>query len=172
MLAHNFVVWWAAQLVSIAILLYFVLRWRPGFLGGKTIGETLTDALDARAAAIEEQLQAAQRSREEAERIRAESAREVEAARQQASEIVSRASQTSEAILREMEVRAAAEKDRIIRQARDEIDYERRQAELALRRRASEVAIDAAEQVIARTMDEQTDEQLIRRSLTQIRDIG
>jgi len=171
MLAHDYLLWFGAQLVSIAILVFFIVRWRPGFLNGKTIGRTLTSALDTRAAAIEEQLGAAQRSRDEAARIREGAAQDIADARVQAEDIVNRAAQTSQAIQREMETRAREEYTRVVGQARGEIDYERRQAVLALRRRASDIVIDPAHEVIARTMDGATGEQLIRRSLSQIRDV-
>src|SRR5437763_16823020 len=105
MLANNLIIWWIAQVAAVAILVGLFLRWRPGFLGGKTIREMTGQALDSREQQIKEQLEAAQRSREEAARIREESERDLEQARHQADEIVARAGHTSEAIQQELHKR-------------------------------------------------------------------
>ena len=91
-LSGNYIVWWVAQVVALALIVFLVLRWRPGFLGGKTIGQTVNSSLDSRAAQIKEQLEAAERSRQEAQRIREQSAQDVARAKEEAEDIVARAS--------------------------------------------------------------------------------
>jgi F-type H+-transporting ATPase subunit b len=171
-LADNYLVWWAAQLVAVAILVFLVLRWRPKFLRGRTIGQTLDGALTAREEQIKVQLEAAEESRKEAARILAESAKDVENARVQADDIVARALHTSEAIQREITERAQDEAMRIVEQTQAEIEYETRQAEMALRRRAADIVIDAAEQIVERHLEPSTDRRLIEKSLANLRDIG
>lgn len=171
MLAHSYVIWWAAQILAVAILVFLLLRWRPGFLAGKTIGTTVTGMLDARAAQIQEQLQAAERSRQEAARIQKEAAEEAAQARTEAQAIVERARHTSEVIQRDMVERAREEKDRIVGQAREEIDYERRQAVLALQRRAADIAVDAARGIVTDHLQPETDRRIIEESLAKIRTI-
>lgn len=168
MLASNFWVWWLAQIVAIVILAILFLRWRPGFLGKRTVREALSAALAARENGIREQLQAAERSRQEAAAIREQANREIEQARQQANEIVTRASQTSEAIQRDMEERARTEYERIVGQAKSEIEYEREQAELALRRRAADIVVDAAGQVVRQNLDPTADHRIIGESLDEL----
>jgi F-type H+-transporting ATPase subunit b len=164
-LASNYIIWFLAQLLAVAFLVLLFLRWRPSFMGRRTIGETLGQALDAREAQIQTQLQAAERSREEAARIQEQSERDIAQARREAEDIVSRASHTSQAIQEEMTARAREEYDRIVGQARTQIDYEREQAELALRRQAADVVIDAARQVVERHLQPQADQRLIDESL-------
>jgi F-type H+-transporting ATPase subunit b len=167
-LASNIVIWWIAQLVAIAILVALFLRWRPGFLKGRTIGETVGALLDAREAQIQEQLEAAQRSREEAARIQQQSEQEIAQAREEGKTIVERAATTSQAIQQEIEKRAREEYDRIIGQARQQIDYEREQAEVALRRRAADIVVDAAGEVVRRNLDSVTDQRLIDDTLSHL----
>jgi F-type H+-transporting ATPase subunit b len=169
-LADNYFLWWGAQIVAVAVLVYLALRWKPGFLNGRSIGGTITDVLDRREAQIRDQLEAAERSRQEAARIREAAQQDIAEARAEAELIVSRAHQTSEAIGQEMEERARREYDRVVGQARAEIDYERRQAELALRRRAADIVVDAAGQVIARNLSEEADRRIIRDSLSRLGD--
>jgi F-type H+-transporting ATPase subunit b len=167
-LSGNYIVWWVAQLVALALIVFLVLRWRPGFLGGKTIGQTVNTSLDNRAAQIKEQLEAAERSRQEAERIREQSAQDVAKAKEEAEGIVTRAAQTSQAIQKDIEARAREEYERIVGQARNEIDAERRQAELALRRRAADIVVDAARQIVEKNLDAEADQRLIRDSVSQL----
>ncbi|HEX8919548.1 MAG TPA: F0F1 ATP synthase subunit B [Chloroflexota bacterium] len=172
MLAHAYFLWWGAQIVAVAILVALVLRWRPGFTGGRTIGEMLSQALDAREQGIRAQLEEAQRSREEAARIQEESERNIEHAREEANGIVSRASQTSLSIQEDIKRRAEEEYQRIVAQARHQIDYEREQAELALRRRAADIVIDAAGQIVQRHLEPQQDRELIVDSLGNVREVS
>jgi F-type H+-transporting ATPase subunit b len=171
LLANSYFVWWAAQIVSIAIIVYLILRWRPKFLRGQTIGQTLNAILVNREDQIRQQLAAAEESRREAARIREEAAHEVEEARGQAEDIVTRARHTSEAIQQEIVSRAGEEARRILGQAQAEIEYETRQAEMALRRRAADIVIDAAEQIVERHLEPTTDRRLIDRSLANLRDL-
>lgn len=171
MLEANLIVWWIAQVVAVAILVVLFLRWRPGFLGGRTIGETLNRTLDARSDAIRDQLEAAQRSREEAQRLHAEAQEDVERARVEAREIVERASHTSEAIGSDLEKRAREEYERIVGQARSQIEFERERAISALRRNAADVVIDAAREVVQRTLEPESDRRVIEDSLTNLKEI-
>jgi F-type H+-transporting ATPase subunit b len=170
-LSGVYILWWAAQVVAVLILVVLALRWRPGFLGGKTLGQTMNGLLDARAAQIESQLQAAERSREEAARIRAESEQDIARAHAEAEAIVARAGQTSDAIRHELQERAQEEYQRIVAQAKTQIDYERQQAEMQIRRNAADVVVDAARQIVERRLDANADEAIINEAIGQIREI-
>jgi F-type H+-transporting ATPase subunit b len=169
-LANDYVFWWIAQLVAIAILIFLFLRWKPGFLAGKTIGQTLGGALDARKAQIDDQLAAAERSRQEAERIHQQTQQDIEKARSEAQQIVSGAARTSEAIKTEIVQRAQEEGQRILAQAKAEIGQERNQALQALQRRAADIVVDAAGQIVSQHGDERADQQLINSSLRRLGD--
>jgi F-type H+-transporting ATPase subunit b len=168
-LSGSYVLWWVAQLISVAILVFLFLRWRPAFMGGRTIGEVLGAALDARRDSIDEQLRVAERNREEAERLRAQVRQDVENAHHEAENIVSGSSRTADAIRKEIEQRAVEERDRILSQGRAEIQQEEAQAMQALQRRAADIVVDAAGQIVSRHLDESSDQRLISSSL---RDIG
>jgi F-type H+-transporting ATPase subunit b len=170
-LAHNWPIWWVAQVVAVGILVYLILRWKPGFLKGRTIGTTLGATLDAREEQIRAQLSAAEESRREAALIREQAVTDIENARHTAEQIVSRAQHTSEAIQQEIVARAEEERLRIVGQAKSEIDYERRQAEQALRRRAADIVVDAASQVVGNHMSPSTDRRIIDESLVNLKEL-
>jgi ATP synthase F0 subunit b len=171
-LEGSYLLWWLAQVAAVGILVFLGLRWRPGFLRGNTIGQTMKNALQARADQIQFQLEAAERSRQEAAKIQEEARREIEQARTQAAEIVERAQQTSVAIQRDIETRAQEEADRVVKQAGEEIEYERRQAELALRRRAADIVVDAAGQIVRQNLTPEADRRIIGSSLADLREVG
>ncbi|HLJ68693.1 MAG TPA: F0F1 ATP synthase subunit B [Chloroflexota bacterium] len=170
-LAGQYFLWWAAQVVAVAILVILALRWRPGFLHGRTITESMNAALDSREESIRIQLEAAERSRQEAARIREEAARQVADAREETRTMVERARTASEAIATEMHQRAEEEYRRIVGQARNEIEFERRQAEAALRRRAADIVVDAAGQVVGNFLEPASDRHLIDVSLSDLKDV-
>ncbi|MGI8826307.1 MAG: F0F1 ATP synthase subunit B [Chloroflexota bacterium] len=170
-LAQDIPIWFVAELLAVVIVIFLVLRWHPGFLGGRTVKDTVNQALEQREDQIREQLSAAQRSREEAERIREESKKDIARAKEEAGAIVARASTTSDSILQDLQVRARAEYERIVSQARVQIDFERQQAEAALRRRAADVVVDAAGQVLQRNLDAETDRHIIGSSLSELREV-
>ncbi|MGH2449427.1 MAG: F0F1 ATP synthase subunit B [Chloroflexota bacterium] len=170
-LANSVYLWWLAQVLAIAILVYFFLRWKPKFTGGRTINQLVGSMLDARQSQIEAQLESAEKSRQEAARTREASQQEVEQARVEAETIATRAVSTAEAIGQEIEQRAQEEYQRIIAQARVEIDLERERAELALRRRAADLVVDAAGKVVENHLDPSTDVTIIDRSLVQMKDL-
>jgi F-type H+-transporting ATPase subunit b len=170
-LADSYLLWWIAQVIAVAILVLLFLRWRPNFLKRRTLGETLGAALDARAARIQEQLEAAERSRREAARIREQAQADIVEAREEEREILARAEKTCKAIQDEMAVRAREEYERIVAQARNEIDYERRQAELALQKNASAIVINAAAEVVRNALSPESDRRIIGESLSELKDV-
>ncbi|HZU13223.1 MAG TPA: F0F1 ATP synthase subunit B [Chloroflexota bacterium] len=168
MLANNFVLWWIAQVAAIAILVYFFLFHHFGFLNGGTIWGLLQKSLQSRRDGIQHQLEAAQRSREEAQRLHEEALQDVEEARHEAASIVERAGQTSQAIQADLEARAREEYNRILDQARSQIQYEQERAVMALQRRAADIVVDAAREVVERNLEPQTDRAIIDTSLDQL----
>jgi F-type H+-transporting ATPase subunit b len=170
-LSGNFFAWWIAQVIAIAILLFLFLRWKPGFLGGRTILQTMGAALDSRSEQIQHQLEAAERSRHEAERIQAAAQQDIVHAREEAEGIVTRAQTTSEAIRQDLHTRAEEEAKRVVAQASAQINYEREQAELALQRRAADIVVDAARTVIQRNLDKAGDRRIIDTSLADLKDL-
>lgn len=170
-LASDRLIWFIAELLAFVLIAAVILRWRPSFLGNKSISATLSDSLDRRAGQIDEQLSAAERSREEAAKIRAQSEQDIARAREEGRQIVGRAGSTSQSILEELQVRAREEYDRIVAQARTQIDYERQQAEMALQRRAADIVVDAAQEVVQRNLDSDSDRRIIGSSLDDLKEL-
>ncbi|GEM_PF-6584768 len=156
---------WVAELAGFLLLVGCVVAVRLKSFGGRSIAQWIGGALDARAARIDAQLRLAEESRAEAEQAREEARAEIARAHEEAGSIVARAEGIRGSLRDELATEAEAEKSRIIGQAKDEIEAERNRAILELRVRAADAAVDAAREVLARTLDDQTDRRIVAQAL-------
>ncbi|TLY22910.1 MAG: F0F1 ATP synthase subunit B [Nitrospirae bacterium] len=129
--------------VSFGILLFLLYKYAfPGIL----------NALDERERKIRESIEAAERSRAEAERRLAEYEARMQSAQQEAAELVAQAKVRVQHMMEENERRMAAEAERIKANAAREIEQERRKALEEVRRYTSELGLRIAEKVLERTL--------------------
>lgn len=157
---------WLSTIAGFAILIWLFAGKKFG-AERRTILQTINRMLDARAARIDAQLRVAEESRAEAVKGRQEAEAEIVRARDEAAAIVSRAHGMLGSIRAEMVSDAEREKNRIVEQAREEIEAEQNRAILTLRAQAADLAVDAAREVLHRSMDESADHAIIMRALTE-----
>jgi F-type H+-transporting ATPase subunit b len=140
--------------VLVAAVAFVALVW-------KRARQTLIGSLDARAQQIREELQAAARLRDEAQRALADSQRRQREAVAEAEQIVTHAKEQAERIaaqsLRDLE--EALRRRELLAQER--IAQEQAKALIEIRAIAVDVAISAARQVIAASLDERRGAALI-----------
>ena len=159
--SHNFLLWLSTFLGFLGIILFFTLvRFK-----GTSIWGLLQKGLDSRAARIDAQLRMAEESQAAAAKARQEAEAEIAAARQEAAGITDRAHQIKGSLREELEAAAELEKQRIVGQAKDEIEAERNRAITQLRSQAGDVAVEAAREVLRQTIDERIDQEIIVRAL-------
>src|SRR5947209_16383765 len=94
----------------------------------------ISQALDRRQRAIEDSIDAAERTRQEADQLLADYRERLREARQQAEEIVQRARRAAEVHEHESEAEAKARREKLMEQARRDIDDEVRRAIQDIRR--------------------------------------
>lgn len=162
---HNFLLW-VGELVGFLILVYFFVGIKRFGPNRRSVLAIINAGLDARAARVNAQLRVAEESRAEARRAHEDAQMEIAQAHEEALRIVERAQNMRGALREELTAAADHERDRIIAQARDEIGAEGNRAVLALRQGAADLVIEAAGEVLRRTMDEPTDRAVIVRALT------
>ncbi len=146
------------QLINFGILLV-VLRM---FLYGP-----LLKVLDERRRRIQEGINAAASAASAAASSEAEARRAMEAARAEGQAAVARATEAAARLREELETRARADAEQIVARAREEIALERDQALEQLRREFADLAIVAAERVIAQSLDRSAHQRLIDDVLAQ-----
>ena len=125
-------------------------------------------ALDRRQRAIEESIETAERTRQEAEQILAEYRERLKEAREQAEEIVSRARRTGEDQQREA-VEAARERGELmLEQTKRDIEAETRRAIAEIRDEVASLTVLAAEKVTRKTLSEADQRRLVEEALGEI----
>jgi F-type H+-transporting ATPase subunit b len=128
----------------------------------------IAEALDKRQRAIEESIDAAERTRREADRLLAEYRERLAEARGQADEIVTRARRTAEAAEAEILAEARAKREEMMGQTRREIEAETRRAIQQIRTEVADLTILATEKVTRKSLDDADHRRLVEEALTEL----
>jgi F-type H+-transporting ATPase subunit b len=149
----------ATAWVSLAMLFVIAL------LLWKKVPAAIAKALDSKIEGIRRQLDEAAQLRAEAEALRTEQEAKSAAAEAEAAAIVERARHEAEAIVRDAQANSAALIERRTRMAEDKIAAAERHAIDEVRARAARAAAAAAETLIRREMDAESDRALVDRTI-------
>ena len=128
----------------------------------------ISQALERRQRMIEESIDTAQRTREEAERILAEYRQRLTEARAQADEIVQRARQAAQAHEREAKEQGHEIVAEAARKAQREIEAATRRALDDIRREVADLTIIATEKVTRKALDEADQRRLVEEALAEL----
>lgn len=141
-----------AQIINFLILLaiLFKVAYKP-----------LMKALADRQAKITESLETAEQEKASAEELRREYQAQLAAARAQAQEIVDKAVKLAEQTKEEILEEARTENARLLKTAQEEIARERERALSEMRNEVVALSVLAAEKVIARNLDTETNSKLV-----------
>jgi F-type H+-transporting ATPase subunit b len=143
----------------LAVLLYFV-AYKP-----------VLRMLDERSAKIQEGLQDAEVASKRAAEMEQEYEKRIAEARRDGQEIVAQATQISEKARQDILEQAREEARAQVERAREEISREREQAMTELRQQVADLSLMISEKVLAETLDEDRQRQLIARFLEQTEEI-
>jgi F-type H+-transporting ATPase subunit b len=141
----------------LALLVYLKV---PGYI---------TRSLDDRAQRIRNELDEARKLREEAQQLLAEYQRKRKEAEQEAEEIVAAASREAESIVAEAKRRTEEFVERRNAMAEQKIAQAERDAVNEVRSRAVDIAVAAAERILAEKVDGQLNAQLFKKSLQDVK---
>jgi F-type H+-transporting ATPase subunit b len=118
-------------------------------------------ALDRRQKAIEESIDTAERTRQEADQLLSEYRERLKEAREQAEDIVSRARRTAEDQHREAVETARRRGEELLEQTRHDIEAETRRAIGEIRQEVANLTVLAAEKVTRKTLSETDQRRLV-----------
>ncbi len=149
----------ATAWVALAMILVIAL------LLWKKVPAAIGKALDRKIEGIRQQLDEAAQLRAEAEALRAEQESKSASAEAEAAAIVERARHEADAIVREAQASSDALIERRTRMAEDKIAAAERHAVDEVRARAARAAAAAAETLIRREMDAESDRALVDRTI-------
>ncbi len=152
-----------AQIINFSLLLglLYMLLYKP-----------VVRMLDQRAQRIKESLDQAERLKAETARSEEAVKRQIDEARQEGRNIVAQATQVAERLREEAREQARKDAEAIITRARAEVQRERDQAIEQLRSQFADLTVLAAERVINVSLDKQQHRRLIEEVLQQSPNIG
>jgi F-type H+-transporting ATPase subunit b len=141
--------------------LTMLLLWKVAF---PRIGE----ALDKRQRAIEDSIDAAERTRRDADQLLAEYRERLAEARGQADDIVSRARRTAENAESETLAEARQKREEMMEQTRRDIEAETRRAIQQIRAEVADLTILATEKVTRKSLDTDDQKRLVEEALGEL----
>ena len=125
----------------------------------------IAEALDRRRRAIEESIEAAERTRAEADQILNEYRERLSEAREQAEDIVSRARRAADRLDDEAKADAAKTREELMERTRREIESETRRAIDQIRKEVADLTVLATEKVARKTLTGDDHKRLIEEAL-------
>ena len=139
-------------LIAFAILFFFTWKWvLPRF----------KEVLEERREKIQGEMERAEATRREAEKLQEEYRTQLAGARDEANKIIEEARATAEQLRRDLQAKAEEEAQATVARAQDEIRTERDRAFQELRAQVGSIAVELAERVVGEAMDEKAHKRLI-----------
>jgi F-type H+-transporting ATPase subunit b len=128
----------------------------------------IAKAIEERRAAVRENIESAERSRDEATKLLEEYKEQLAQSRHEASDIVERARRTAEEGSRQAREELRAEKERGLVQVQEAIAAETRQALDQIKNEVADLTLLATEKVIGRALDQNEQQRLIDEALGEV----
>jgi F-type H+-transporting ATPase subunit b len=146
-------------LVIFIILLFVLSKYAFG---------PITAAVRAREQALEDAIAGAKRDREEAAKLLEDHRKQLDASRGESQKLIADARAAAERVRTDLVEQAHQQQTEMLQRARTEIEAEKQRAIAEMRHEAVELAIAAAEKVIERNLDEQSNRKLVESFLASI----
>jgi len=146
------------------LILFFLTM----FVLSKLAFPPIARALEKRAAAVREDLDAAEKTREEADKLLAEYRERLKEAREQADDIVVRARKASESAVAEAAAEGKAKREELVAAARRDIEAETRRSLEQIRKEVADLTVLATEKVTRKTLDGADQKRLVEEALAEV----
>ncbi len=128
----------------------------------------ISEALDRRQKAIEESIDAAERTRQEADKLLADYRERLKQARAQAEAIVERSRKAAEAREHEVLEEAAHRREQLLERTRRDIEAETRRAIDEIRREVADLTVMATEKLTRKVLTEDDQRRLVEEALREL----
>jgi F-type H+-transporting ATPase subunit b len=138
------------------------------FVLSKLAFPRIGEALEKRANAIRENIEASERQREEAEKLLEEYRQRLREAREQAEDIVARSRKASEAAIAEATADGRAKREELVAAARKDIETETRRSLEQIRKEVADLTVLATEKVTRMTLDDADHKRLVEEALAEV----
>ncbi len=128
----------------------------------------IAEALDRRQKAIAESIDAAERTRMEADQLLSEYRERLKEAREQADDIVARARRAAEAVQSEATSAGKEKREELVAAARRDIETETRRSLERIRKEVADLTVLATEKLTRKTLDDEDHKRLIDEALREV----
>jgi F-type H+-transporting ATPase subunit b len=146
-------------------LVVFFISW---LVLRKWVFPAIRNAIDARADRINESIDAAEQTRQEAERLLSDYRERLKEARGQADAIIARARTAAEAHERSASEESKLKRDQLMEQTRRDIEAETRRAIQEIRKEVADLTVLATEKVTRKTLTEDDQRRLIEDAMSEL----
>lgn len=154
--AINEVIWGA-----LAFILLFLALWKFAFPG-------LKKGMEGRTERIRSDLEAAESAKAESVGVLNEYQRQLADARTEASRIIDESRVTADSLRRDLQLKAEADIAELRQRAAADVEAQKAQALSDLRGEVTELALGAAETVVQRNLDRETNSALVEQFISQV----
>lgn len=148
---------WTLLAFGIALLVLRKLAW-----------PRIAQVLDERQSQIEDSIEAADRTRAEADEILEQYRRRLTEAREQADEILAKARKSAEFAKEEAVAEGKEKREELVAAARRDIEAETRRSLETIRREVAELTVLATEKVTRKSLDSEDHQRLIEEALSEV----
>lgn len=125
-------------------------------------------ALEKRANAIRENIEASEHTRQEADELLAEYRARLTEAREQAEDIVTRSRKAAEAAVAEATADGKAKREELVSAARKDIETETRRSLERIRKEVADLTVLATEKVARKTLTQEDHQRLVEEALSEV----
>jgi F-type H+-transporting ATPase subunit b len=146
------------------LVLFLFTMWVLSRTAFPRIGE----ALEKRANAIRENIEASERQREEADKLLEEYRQRLKEAREQADDIIARARKASEAAVAEAASEGKAKREELVAAARKDIETETRRSLEQIRKEVADLTVLATEKITRKALDSEDQKRLVEEALAEV----
>jgi F-type H+-transporting ATPase subunit b len=146
------------------LLLFGFTMWVLSRTAFPRIGE----ALEKRANAIRESIEAAEKQRQDANELLEEYRHRLTEAREQADDIVARARKAAEAAVAEATAEGKTKREELVAAARRDIEIETRRSLERLRKEVADLTVLATEKVTRKALDAEDQRRLVEEALSEV----
>jgi F-type H+-transporting ATPase subunit b len=146
-------------LIAFAVLFFFTWKWvLPRF----------RQVLDERRERIQGEMEQAEATRSEAQRLLEQYRTQLAGAREESNRIIEEARATADQLRRDLQAKAEEEAQATVARAQDEIRAERARTFQELRAEVGSIAVELAERVVGQSLDDRAHQRLIDDYIDQV----
>jgi F-type H+-transporting ATPase subunit b len=146
------------------LVLFLVTMW----VLSKVAFPKIQEALDKRAAAISESIDAAERQRKESDELLVEYRARLAEAREQADDIMARARKAAETAESEAATAGKEKREELVEAAKRDIEAETRRSLDQIRQEVADLTVLATERVTRKTLNDEDQKRLVEEALSEV----